>query len=87
MRLPTPIILNAYHGIWYISTALQVVVLDDDSFERRTQGSTDADWFVKFYASWCGHCKMLVGSSLVFRSMFLFDVWTLLVAQFGEKRA
>ena len=30
---------------------------------------------------------MLVGSSLVLWSMFLFDVWTLLVAQFGEERA
>jgi len=39
-----------------------VIVLDNDSFEHLTQASTGAttgDWFVEFYAPWCGHCKRL----------------------------
>ena len=36
--------------------------LTDKTFERVTQaatGSTTGDWFVKFYAPWCGHCKRM----------------------------
>lgn len=39
-----------------------VVVLTTDNFEHLTQASTGAttgDWFVEFYAPWCGHCKRL----------------------------
>jgi len=39
-----------------------VVELTDKTFEHDTQassGSTTGDWFVKFHASWCGHCKKL----------------------------
>lgn len=39
-----------------------VVVLDDDNFEHLTQastGQTTGKWFIKFYASWCAHCKSL----------------------------
>jgi len=39
-----------------------VKVLDVSNFERLTQaasGATTGDWFVEFYAPWCGHCKTL----------------------------
>ena len=35
-------------------------VLTAENFEHLTQsvtGATTGDWFVKFYAPWCGHCK------------------------------
>lgn len=38
-------------------------MLDDSNFEHLTQaatGATTGDWFIKFYAPWCGHCKRLV---------------------------
>ena len=37
-----------------------VRVLTDANFEHLTQASTGAttgDWYLKFYAPWCGHCK------------------------------
>ncbi|KAJ1483462.1 thioredoxin-like protein [Baffinella frigidus] len=40
----------------------KVKVLTDDNFEHLTQsvtGATTGDWFVEFYAPWCGHCKRL----------------------------
>ncbi|OEH75885.1 thioredoxin domain-containing protein [Cyclospora cayetanensis] len=39
-----------------------VQVLTDANFERETQavtGSTSGDWFVKFYAPWCSHCRSM----------------------------
>eukprot|EP00961_Rhodomonas_salina_P134863 1814097-Rhodomonas_salina.1 len=55
-----------------------VKVLTNENFEHLTQASTGAttgDWFVKFYAPWCGHCKRLV------------QPWEELAQQLKEERA
>jgi thioredoxin domain-containing protein 5 len=33
-----------------------VVILGDEDFAEKTK---EGNWFVKFYAPWCGHCKRL----------------------------
>jgi protein disulfide-isomerase-like protein len=45
-----------------VSAQAAVQVLNDDTFEKVTQastGMTTGNWFVKFYAPWCGHCQAL----------------------------
>jgi thioredoxin-like negative regulator of GroEL len=39
----------------------EIVTLNSENFEHLTQASTGAttgDWLIKFYAPWCGHCKV-----------------------------
>eukprot|EP00277_Geminigera_cryophila_P046946 CAMPEP_0173079792 /NCGR_PEP_ID=MMETSP1102-20130122/15475_1 /TAXON_ID=49646 /ORGANISM="Geminigera sp., Strain Caron Lab Isolate" /LENGTH=212 /DNA_ID=CAMNT_0013952423 /DNA_START=105 /DNA_END=743 /DNA_ORIENTATION=- len=55
----------------------KVKVLTDSSFEHDTQsvtGATTGDWFVEFYAPWCGHCKRLE------------DTWEQLANKLGEDK-
>lgn len=54
--------LRKVFPILFFSANAEVIQLTDLNFEHDTQaasGSTTGDWFVKFYAPWCGHCQRL----------------------------
>ncbi|CAM0143150.1 unnamed protein product [Umbelopsis sp. WA50703] len=41
------------------NTAGEVIVLGGANFTQQVQDHPERDWFIKFYAPWCGHCKTL----------------------------
>ncbi|KAL8436398.1 hypothetical protein ACSSS7_001798 [Eimeria intestinalis] len=59
---PGEAVKNGNSGAAASAQHSDVQVLTDSNFEQETQavtGSTSGDWFVKFYAPWCGHCRKM----------------------------
>ncbi len=44
-----------------LTYASDVQILTDETFDHdvQPQAGTSGDWFVEFYAPWCGHCQRL----------------------------
>lgn len=65
MKVTTGLVwlLSLTAGVYANNSDSKVQVLTDANFEADTQaatGGTAGDWFVMFYAPWCGHCEALL---------------------------